>query len=126
MASAIEKPLDRSSEEKTIGDKHFETAKHVHTIENLPDPDAGLSEEERLDHVRSTPLLPPHISFLTKIPGQKAPPQARLQAHPLALLPVPNLLPRPHKHWQRQSRRPARRPSHDGWPVQRQSDHILR
>lgn len=52
MASAAERPIDRSSEEeKTIGEKHVETAKHVHTIENLPDPDAGLSEEERAAHV---------------------------------------------------------------------------
>ena len=37
MASAAERPIDRSSEEeKTIGEKHVETAKHVHTIENLP------------------------------------------------------------------------------------------
>jgi hypothetical protein len=56
MASANEKP-NRSSEEKTIGDAHLETTKHVHTIENLPDPDAGLSEEERAAHVcRSAPI----------------------------------------------------------------------
>jgi len=52
MASGVERPIDRSSEEeKTIGEEHVETAKHVHTIENLPDPDAGLSEEERAAHV---------------------------------------------------------------------------
>ncbi|KNG49198.1 pantothenate transporter liz1 [Stemphylium lycopersici] len=51
MASAMEHPIDRSSEEeKTIGEKHAETANHIRTIENLPDPDAGLSEEERAAH----------------------------------------------------------------------------
>jgi hypothetical protein len=60
MASAIEKPLDRSSEGKTIGSEHVGTAKHVHTIENLPDPDAGLSQEERAAHVRLPfPILVP-------------------------------------------------------------------
>lgn len=55
MASAMEHPIDRSSEEeKTIGEKHVETANHIHTIENLPDPDASLSEEERAVHVRVT------------------------------------------------------------------------
>lgn len=55
MASAMEHPIDRSSEEeKTIGEKHVETANHIHTIENLPDPDASLSEEERAAHVRVT------------------------------------------------------------------------
>ncbi|CAA9964615.1 Pantothenate transporter liz1 [Pyrenophora teres f. maculata] len=50
MASAMEpSPVDKASEEKTIGNEKFET-KHMHTIENLPDPDAGLSEEERAAH----------------------------------------------------------------------------
>ncbi|KAF1945416.1 MFS general substrate transporter [Clathrospora elynae] len=49
MASAIEKHSDKSSEELAIGDKQIEE-KHVYTIENLPDPDAGLSEEERAAH----------------------------------------------------------------------------
>ena len=52
MASAMERPLvDKASEEKIVGDEKLEAAKHVHTIENLPDPDAGLSEEERAAHV---------------------------------------------------------------------------
>jgi hypothetical protein len=49
MASAVERTSDGSSEEKKIGHDHFEDARH--TIENLPDPDAGLSEEERAAHV---------------------------------------------------------------------------
>ncbi|CAN9395707.1 unnamed protein product [Alternaria alternata] len=70
MASAAERPIDRSSEEeKTIGEKHVETAKHVHTIENLPDPDAGLSEEERAAHDKALLRkldfrLIPWLSFL--------------------------------------------------------------
>jgi uncharacterized protein YidB (DUF937 family) len=71
MASAMERPIDRSSEEeKTIGDEHVETAKHVHTIENLPDPDAGLSEEERAAHVSYSLPEPnsPVMSTANKIP----------------------------------------------------------
>jgi hypothetical protein len=51
MASATERFSDRgSSDEKKIGhEDHFER----HTIDNLPDPDAGLTEEERAAHVRS-------------------------------------------------------------------------
>ncbi|CAN9261259.1 unnamed protein product [Alternaria alternata] len=70
MASAVERPIDRSSEEeKTIGEKHVETAKHVHTIENLPDPDASLSEEERAAHDKALLRkldfrLIPWLSFL--------------------------------------------------------------
>ncbi|CAN9370606.1 unnamed protein product [Alternaria alternata] len=70
MASAAERPIDRSSEEeKTIGEKHVETAKHVHTIENLPDPDASLSEEERAAHDKALLRkldfrLIPWLSFL--------------------------------------------------------------
>ena len=52
MSSAMERTrIDIASEEKVIGDETAETAKHIHTIENLPDPDAGLSEEERAAHV---------------------------------------------------------------------------
>jgi len=70
MASGVERPIDRSSEEeKTIGEEHVETAKHVHTIENLPDPDAGLSEEERASHDKALLRkldfrLIPWLSFL--------------------------------------------------------------
>lgn len=64
MASAMERPhADMSSEEKVIGDEKVETAKHVHTIENLPDPDAGLSEEERAAHVcRLQPIQSASVS----------------------------------------------------------------
>ncbi|KAF7442711.1 UhpC Sugar phosphate permease [Pyrenophora tritici-repentis] len=51
MASAMEPPpVDKASEEKMIGNEKLETSNHIHTIENLPDPDAGLSEEERAAH----------------------------------------------------------------------------
>jgi hypothetical protein len=69
MASAMEKPLVRSSEEKTVGSEYVEAAKHVHTIENLPDPDAGLSEEERAAHVRLSPppsFLAPNTDYRTR------------------------------------------------------------
>ena len=53
MASAAERLSDGASEEKKIAhDDHIENDRH--TIENLPDPDAGLSDEERAAHV-----LPP-------------------------------------------------------------------
>lgn len=50
MASAMERRDDRSSEEKRIESPPVEAHEHIHTmhtIENLPDPDAGLSDEER-------------------------------------------------------------------------------
>ena len=57
MASAMERtPIDMTSEEKVTGDETVETAKHIHTIENLPDPDAGLNEEERAAHVCCLPF----------------------------------------------------------------------
>jgi hypothetical protein len=49
MASAIERLSDGASEEKKMGHDHVEDPRH--TIENLPDPDAGLSEEERTAQV---------------------------------------------------------------------------
>jgi hypothetical protein len=50
MATAAERLSDGASEEKKIGNDHVEHGGH--TIENLPDPDAGLSEEERAVQVR--------------------------------------------------------------------------
>lgn len=50
MATAIERHGDRSSEEKKIDNPPIlaeERIQHIHTINNLPDPDAGLSEDER-------------------------------------------------------------------------------
>jgi hypothetical protein len=44
MASAAERLSDGASEEKKIGNQ---VEDERHTIDNLPDPDAGLSEEER-------------------------------------------------------------------------------
>jgi hypothetical protein len=52
MASAGERLSDGASDEKNIGNALEER----HTIENLPDPDAGLSDEERAAHVSD--LLP--------------------------------------------------------------------
>jgi hypothetical protein len=51
MASAAEQASNGSSEEKKIGDEQLEREQR-HTIENLPDPDEGLSEEERAAQVR--------------------------------------------------------------------------
>jgi hypothetical protein len=61
MASAAEILSDGASEEKKIGHNHLEDERH--TIENLPDPDAGLSEEERAVQVRR--LLFAHSSLWT-------------------------------------------------------------
>ncbi|CAO2648980.1 Nn.00g099290.m01.CDS01 [Neocucurbitaria sp. VM-36] len=58
------------SEEKRIGNEHVEKeVVHRHTIENLPDPDAGLSDEERAAHDRTLLrkldiALIPWLSFL--------------------------------------------------------------
>jgi hypothetical protein len=54
MASAAERSSDLASEEKKIGQAQFEDAHH--SIDNLPDPDAGLSEEERAVQV-TLPIL---------------------------------------------------------------------
>ncbi|KAH7401851.1 MFS nicotinic acid transporter-like protein Tna1 [Phaeosphaeria sp. MPI-PUGE-AT-0046c] len=67
MASAAERLNDRASEEKKIGHDHIENDRH--TIENLPDPDAGLSDEERAAHDRTLLRkldfkLIPWLSFL--------------------------------------------------------------
>lgn len=64
MASAAERIGDGSSEEKKIGDEHIDNERR-HTIENLPDPDEGLSEEERAAQVRCTPH-PRHEPELTE------------------------------------------------------------
>ena len=54
MASAVEHTSETPME-KGSSEAHIESTKHVHTIENLPNPDAGLSEEERAIHVQSPP-----------------------------------------------------------------------
>ncbi|KAH3916039.1 hypothetical protein HBI56_038760 [Parastagonospora nodorum] len=71
MASAAERLSDGASEEKKIGSghDHVEDPGLRHTIENLPDPDAGLSEEERAAHDRKLLWkldlkLLPWLSFL--------------------------------------------------------------
>ena len=71
MASAVERRSDTASDEKKVGDEYLENnnIKHIHTIENLPDPDAGLSDEERAAHdktlLRKLDLkLIPWLSFL--------------------------------------------------------------
>jgi hypothetical protein len=112
MASAAERLSDGASEEKKIGDALEER----HTIENLPDPDAGLSDEERAAQVC------PSLSFVTLLAnatiGSQTALETRPKAHPMAFILVPHLLPRPHQHWQCESRWPARRSSHDQWTVQ--------
>ncbi|KAF2134167.1 MFS general substrate transporter [Dothidotthia symphoricarpi CBS 119687] len=68
MASAVERNSDAASEEKKIDHTHLERP-HRHTIDNLPDPDAGLSDEERAAADRAlvwkldTNLIP-WLSFL--------------------------------------------------------------
>ena len=59
MASAAERLSDNASEEKKIGQHLEDDNDHErHTIDNLPDPDAGLSDEERAAHVGPLPHLP--------------------------------------------------------------------
>lgn len=62
MASAAERLSDGASEEKKIGHDHVENDRH--TIENLPDPDAGLSDEERAAHVNPHFSIHQHITLL--------------------------------------------------------------
>jgi hypothetical protein len=65
MAAAAERPNDSASWEKKIGsDDHIENERH--SIDNLPDPDALLSEEERAAHVNA--LVPSVDVPLTLFP----------------------------------------------------------
>lgn len=50
MASAADYAMDAPRGEKE-SDERLEEAKHINTIENLPDPDANLTEEERAAEV---------------------------------------------------------------------------
>lgn len=113
MASAAERLGDGASEEKKIrsAHDHVEDPGQRHTIENLPDPDAGLSEEERAAHVHC-PSNTSGNSTDTCI-GSQTPQKTRPQAHPLAVLPIPHLLPRPHQYWQCEARRLAARFEND-------------
>lgn len=92
----------------------------------LPDPDAGLSEAERKAIVRFASCRPLHLNPLLKMnTGPQTPLETRHPPDPLALPPLPHLLPRPHQHRQCQTRRPARHPPHHGRPVQCLPDHLL-
>lgn len=127
MATAAERLSDGASEEKKIGNERVEDERH--TIENLPDPDAGLSDEERAIQVRLLASPVPFkrdMALLTHTSGPQTPLETRSQAHPLALLPVPDFLSRPHQHRQRESRRPAGRSQNDQWAIQCQSDDLFR
>ena len=64
MASAVERLSDGASEEKKLGNEHLENGNERHTIDNLPDPDAGLSDEERAAHVRLNSHLPVYFQNL--------------------------------------------------------------
>jgi hypothetical protein len=76
-------------DEKNVGD----TGKHENTtVNNIPDPDAGLSEEERKKIVGRHPgTFQPHSTDVCA--GQKARPQIGFHAYPLAVIPLSDQLP---------------------------------
>jgi hypothetical protein len=91
MASAAEISSDSASwEKKQLETGHIESERH--TIDNLPDPDAGLSDEERAAHVTFS-FQRHSIPFTNKSPGPRTPPEIGLQAYPMALVPLSYFVP---------------------------------
>ena len=98
-----------------------------------PDPDAGLSEEERKAIVRfayhdhALPLV--HclaIEVDLSSIGPQASPQARLAPHTMALPLVSDQLPRPHQYRQCEARWPHEIAAHDFGTVQFGALNLLR
>ena len=116
-------PIDDKEKVVGVDQGGFETLGHG---ELPPDPDAGLSEEEKARIVCILQLINivTYIS-LTDV-GPQTPPPTRPPPDPLALPPLPHLLPRPHQHRQRQTRRPPEIPPHHQRPIQRLPVHLLR
>jgi hypothetical protein len=76
-------------DEKNVGD----TGKHENTaVNDIPDPDAGLSDEERKKIVgKEAVSFQPHSTDTCA--GQETCPQIGLHAYPMALLPLLDQLP---------------------------------
>jgi hypothetical protein len=101
--SKLEKGIDspeRLSDEKV--------AEQPHTAVDIPDPDAGLSAEERAAAVYSPFTFLSIHPKLTAETGQNTPLETRPQTHPMALVPLFDFLPRQNEHWKRENRWPAR------------------
>jgi hypothetical protein len=97
MASALEKgkPMDVSDDEK-ITDQGQE---YVPPANELADPDAGLSEEERAAHVRM--VIPENsLPSADNNTGPQTPLETRHQAHTMAVFLVSDLLPGSDQHRQ--------------------------
>ena len=107
-----------SDDEKYISNKH-----EVDMVGMPPDPDDGLSAEEREKIVRShsTPVEPgTHRSI-----GSQALVEARPHSHPLAMSPVSHQFPRPDKYRQCKDPRSTEGPQDDKQSIQLDFDHFL-
>jgi hypothetical protein len=74
MASAAERISANSSDEKNLDlndNLCSENNNKRHTIDNLPDPDAGLSAEEKAVHVNYINPSFPRLIFLTYNPHRR-------------------------------------------------------
>jgi hypothetical protein len=93
---------------------------------DIPDPDAGLSEEERAAHVHSpSTFVDTHPMLIAKT-GQNTSLEAGPQTHPMAFFPLPDFLPRPNEHRKCQNRWSARGSEDDKRAVQCYALHLLR
>ena len=92
MAASMEKGRDLSDDEKIPDREHT----YYQTRDDIPDPDAGLSEEERAAHVRC--LLRSLLTSTHNCAGSQTALEAGCQAHPMAVLFVPNLILGSHEY----------------------------
>lgn len=118
MASAIEVGYEtpRSDEEKKSIDAQATNVEVAGAlIDDLPDPDARLSEEERAAHVcLGHPSLQKVFLILA---GSQVTLEARSETHPMAFIPVPGFFPGQDQHWQCQTRWPAGGSTNDKQPI---------
>lgn len=111
------------ADEKNLG------SESLHPDGLPPDPDAHLSDEERAKIVYF-PFLAKcsriqRYQNLTRPSGPSPPLETRHPSDPLALPPLPHLLPRPQQHRQCAPRRPRGCPQHHPRPIQCLPHHLL-
>jgi hypothetical protein len=97
MASAVEKErFDNSSNDEKIVDGTI-AREHVDPNSDIADPDAGLSEEERVAAVSSYIIT--NIYVLISTAGPQASMETGPEAHSMVVLPLSHLLPRSDEYW---------------------------
>lgn len=125
----VEKEHSEGDRTPVRDDSSLERGAKVHhedALQDISDPDAGKSDEERAEIVRNfSPLA--HRTLLTcRTPGQEAPTKTGHETNPLAYPPLPHLLPRQNEHRQRQNRWPNPRSQNVSRPIPGLSLHLLR